>query len=59
MEHYLYEKDNQGRVMNLIGQFEKVDDAIVKAKRMTKQQSEVGITRHYLVSYHDCHEWEN
>ena len=37
MEHYLYEKDNQGRVMNLIGQFEKVDDAIVKAKRMTKQ----------------------
>jgi len=59
MNHYLYEKDNQGRVMNLIATFEKVEDAINKAKRMTQQWAQVGITRHYLVSYHDNHEWEN
>ena len=59
MEHYLYEKDNQGRVMNLLEMFAKVDDAISKAKRLTGQWAAVGITRHYLVSYHDRHEWEN
>jgi uncharacterized protein (UPF0548 family) len=59
MEHYLYEKDNQGRVMNFLESFTKVEDAIAKAKRMANQWAQVGITRHYLVSFHDNHEREN
>jgi len=59
MEHYLYAKDNQGNVTNLLEMFAKTEDAIARAKKLTNQWAVAGITRHYLVSFHGYHEWEN
>jgi len=59
MEHYLYEKDNQGNVTNYLECFATVSEAVTKAKRLTEQWANAGVTRHYLVTFHSYHEWEN
>ena len=59
MLHYLYEKDNQGRVANFVEAFDNLGAAIEKAEKLTAQWAAAGVERHYLISFRDIHEWEN